>query len=81
MERDENSFERQKDADESISKDIHYSGQAGGDIWFGKRKLNTTKIRMQRMMLGVTIKDKLRNEDVRRRTTMTTTQPKTPQTC
>ena len=35
-----------------------------------KRKLDTTKIRMQRMMLGVTLKDKLRNEDVRRRTTV-----------
>ena len=36
MERDENSFERQKDADESKSKDIHkISGQVGGDVCFG----------------------------------------------
>ena len=34
MERDKNSFEPQKDADESKSKDIHYNGQASGDVWF-----------------------------------------------
>ena len=43
MERDENSFERQKDADESISKDILYSGQAGGDIGLGKKKVKYNK--------------------------------------
>ena len=37
-----------------------------------KRKLNTTEMRMLRMILGVTLKDKLRNEEVRRRTTVTT---------
>ena len=36
-----------------------------------ERKLNTTEMRMLRMMLGVTLKDKLRNEEVRR-TTVTT---------
>ena len=43
MERDENSFERQKDADESKSKDVHYSGQAADDIWFGKKKVKYNK--------------------------------------
>ena len=33
MEGGENSFEWQKDADEIKSKDIHYSGQAGDDVW------------------------------------------------
>ena len=37
-----------------------------------ERKLNTTEMRMLRMMLGVTLKYKLRNEEVRRRTTVTT---------
>ena len=37
-----------------------------------ERKLNTTEMRMLRMTLGVTLKDRLRNEDDRRRTTVTT---------
>ena len=48
----------------------------GSECWGLKkkdeRKLNTTEMRMLRMMLGVTLKDRLRNEDVRRRTTVTT---------
>ena len=32
-----------------------------------ERKLYTAEMRMLRMMLGVTLKDKLRNEEVRRR--------------
>ena len=48
----------------------------GSECWGLKkkneRKLNTTEMRMLRMMLGVTLKDKLRNEEVRRRTTVTT---------
>ena len=48
----------------------------GSECWGLKkkdeRKLNTTEMRMIRMMLGVTLKDKLRNEEVRRRTTVTT---------
>ena len=48
----------------------------GSECWGLKkkdeRKLNTTGMRMLRMMLGVTLNDKLRNEEVRRRTTVTT---------
>ena len=48
----------------------------GSECWGLKkkveRKLNTTEMRMLRMMLGVTLKDKLRNEEVRRRTKVTT---------
>ena len=48
----------------------------GSECWGLKekdeRKLNTTEMRMLRMMLGVTLKDRLRNEEVRRRTTATT---------
>ena len=79
MEGSEDSLELQKDAHEIKSKDIHYNGQAGDDVWFRMlgfkeegRKLNTTEMRMLRMMLCVTLQDKLRNEEVRRRTTVTT---------
>ena len=48
----------------------------GSECWGLKkkdeRKLTITEMRMLRMMLGVTLKDKLRNEEVRRRTTVTT---------
>ena len=48
----------------------------GSECWGLKkkdeRKLNTTEMRMLRTMLGVTLKDKLRNEEVRRRTAVTT---------
>ena len=48
----------------------------GSECWGLKkkdeRKLNATVMRMLRMMLGVTLKDKLRNVEVRRRTTVTT---------
>ena len=37
-----------------------------------ERKLNTTEVRMLRMRLGVTFKDKLRNEEVRIKTTVAT---------
>ena len=37
-----------------------------------ERKLITTEMRTLRMMLGVTLKDKQRNQEVRRRTTVTT---------
>ena len=47
----------------------------GSECWGLKkkdeRKLNTTEMRMLRMMLGVTLKDRLRNEDDRRRTVTT----------
>ena len=54
----ENSFERQKDADESTSKDINYSGQASDEVWFGvprtkeegRKKLRTTEMRMLRIV-------------------------------
>ena len=46
----------------------------GSECWGLKkkdeRKLNTTEMRMLRMMLGVSLKDKLGNEEVRRRTTV-----------
>ena len=46
----------------------------GSECWGLKkkdeRKLNTTEMRMLRMMLGVTLEDKLRNEEARRRTTV-----------
>ena len=48
----------------------------GSECWGLKnkdeRKLKTTEMRMLTMMLGVTLKDKLRNEEVRRRTTVST---------
>ena len=34
-----------------------------------ERRLETTEMKMLRRMLGVTLKDRMRNEDVRRRTT------------
>ena len=47
----------------------------GSECWGLKkkdeRKLNTTEMRMLRMMLGVSLKDKLGNEEFRRRTTVT----------
>ena len=43
----------------------------GSECW-GLKKKDVRKLRMLRMMLGVTLKDKLRNEEVRRRTTITT---------
>ena len=36
-----------------------------------ERRLETTEMKMLRRMLDVTLKDRMRNEDVRRRTTMT----------
>ena len=42
----------------------------GSECWGLKkkdeRKFNTTEMRMLRMILGVTLKDKLRNEEVRK---------------
>ena len=49
-----------------------YSSECWGLKKKDERKLNTTEMRMLRMMLGVTLKYKLRNEEVRRRTTVTT---------
>ena len=36
-----------------------------------ERRLETTETKMLRRMLGVTFKDRMRNEDVRRRTAVT----------
>ena len=48
----------------------------GSECWGEKekegRKLNTTEMRMLRMMLSVTLKDNLKNEEARRRTTART---------
>ena len=43
----------------------------GSECW-GLKKKGERKLRMLKMMLGVTLKDKPRNEEVRRRTTITT---------
>ena len=47
----------------------------GSECWTLKKKderrLETTEMKMLRRMLGVTLKDRMRNEDVRRRTTVT----------
>ena len=42
--------------------EIKICDQAGDDVWF-KEDLNTTEMKMLRMMLSVTMKDKLRNEE------------------